>query len=101
VSVFTGPKYLALSTLHKCPGELNDNNCYIYFALLANDNFRAETTSAIRYSPAAQIPADQSSRSDAIQKKVIDWPISNHDPVSCTLKKKLRVIPGKTALGIP
>ena len=25
----------------------------------------------------------------------MDWPISNQDPVSCTLKKKVKVIPKK------
>lgn len=38
--------------------------------------------SAMRYSPAVQIPADQTSNREVMQKKLIDCPISNHDPVS-------------------
>ncbi len=73
----------------------------IYYCVLRdNGGGRRANTSAIKYSPAAQMPADQSSKSEAMQKKVIDWPISNHEPVSCTLKKKLTVIPG-TAISFP
>ena len=67
-------------------------------------------TSAVRYSPRAHIPVDHSKSSDVMQKKVIDCPISSHEPlivpgeqatnargydipVSCTWKKKVRVIP--------
>lgn len=39
--------------------------------------------------------ADHKSSNEVIQKKVMDWPISSQDPVSCTLKKKVRVIPKK------
>ena len=49
--------------------------------------------SAIRYSPAAQIPADHNNNKDVMQKKLIDCPISSQEPVSRTLKKKARVIP--------
>ena len=37
---------------------------------------------AIRYSPAAQIPADHTNSSEVMQKKLIDCPISSHDPVT-------------------
>ena len=47
--------------------------------------FPVERTSIINHSPAAQIPAAQSNNREVIQKKLIDWPISSHDPVSCTL----------------
>lgn len=50
-------------------------------------------TSFIKYSPAAQIPADHKSNMEVMQKKLIDWPISSQEPVSCTLKKKVKVIP--------
>jgi hypothetical protein len=65
----------------------------------------------MRNSPAAQIPADHTSKREAMQKKVIDCPISNHEPrrqsdneqsgnagpvsflpVSVTLKKNVIVI---------
>jgi len=36
--------------------------------------------SAIKASPAAQIPADQTSKSEVMQKKLIDCPISSHEP---------------------
>jgi hypothetical protein len=65
--------------------------------------FSAETCSApptfrvrasfIKYSPVTQILADHKSSNEVIQKKVMDWPISSQDPVSCTLKKKVKVIP--------
>ena len=63
-------------------------------------SFRA-TTPGTRYptnvpdinlSPNAQIPADHTSNIEVIQKKLIDCPISNHDPVSVTWKKKVTVI---------
>lgn len=72
-----------------------------YWVLRGGSSGRRASTSAIKYSPAEQIPADQSSRSDAMQKKVIDWPISNHEPVSCTLKKKLSVIPATAMHKLP
>jgi hypothetical protein len=37
-------------------------------------------TSAVRYSPRAHIAADHSKSSDVMQKKLIDCPISSHDP---------------------
>ena len=49
--------------------------------------------SAIKYSPAAQIPADHNNNSDVMQKKLIVCPISSHDPVSETLKKNASVMP--------
>jgi len=42
-------------------------------------------TSDIRYSPATQTPPDHSNSREDTQKKVIDCPISSHDPVSCTI----------------
>ena len=68
-------------------------------------------TSAIKCSPSAHIPADHSRSRDVIQKKLMDCPISSHEPgckgkrteiyakdnsnvpVSCTWKKKVSVIP--------
>lgn len=35
---------------------------------------------AIRTSPTAHNPADQTNSSDVMQKKLMDWPISNHEP---------------------
>ena len=52
-------------------------------------------TSFIKYSPVTHIPADHKSNNEVIQKKLMDWPISNQAPVSFTLKKKVRVIPKK------
>jgi len=48
---------------------------------------------AITYSPAAHIPADHTRSREMMQKKLIDWPISSHDPVSVTLRKNVIVIP--------
>lgn len=48
---------------------------------------------AIKLSPNAQIPADQTSNREVIQKKLIDCPISSHDPLSVTWKKKVIVMP--------
>ena len=68
-----------------------------------------------KYSPAAQMPVDHNSKSEVMQKKVIDCPISSQEPersmmnimlkgsllsnlpVSRTVKKNDIVIP--TALG--
>ena len=44
-------------------------------------------TSFIKYSPVAQILADHKNSNEVIKKKLMDWPISSQDPVSCTLKK--------------
>ena len=52
-------------------------------------------TSFIKYSPVAQILADHKNSNEVIKKKLMDWPISSQDPVSCTLKKKDEVIPKK------
>jgi len=38
------------------------------------------------------MPADHTSKREAMQKKVIDCPISNHEPVSVTLKKNVMVM---------
>ena len=54
---------------------------------------RPTKVSAIKYSPAAQIPADHNNNSDVMQKKLIVCPISSHDPVSETLKKNASVMP--------
>lgn len=37
--------------------------------------------SPMRYSPAAQMPADHTNKRDVIQKKLMDCPISNQDPI--------------------
>ena len=47
--------------------------------------------SAIKNSPAAQIPADQTSNSDVMQKKLIDCPISNQDPCNLIIFETRRM----------
>lgn len=72
--------------------------------------FRAGTGGPKSHSPSAQIPADQTSSSELMQKKLIVWPISSHEPaqrfvrpvlwqthaphipVSVTLKKNVSVM---------
>ena len=46
----------------------------------------------MRTSPTAQMPADQTSNSELIQKKLIVCPISSHEPVSVTFKKNVIVM---------
>ena len=50
----------------------------VYYSAL----LRGGLGSAISSSPAADTAAAHSSRREAIQKKVMDWPISSQDPVS-------------------
>ena len=47
---------------------------------------------AMRTSPTAQMPADQTSNSELMQKKLIVCPISSHEPVSVTFKKNVIVM---------
>ena len=44
------------------------------------------------HSPSAQIPADQTSSSELMQKKLIVCPISSHEPVSVTFIKNVIVM---------
>jgi hypothetical protein len=46
--------------------------------------------SSIKYSPAAQIPADHTSSNDEMQKNVIDCPISSHDPATKRSPSQIR-----------
>ena len=46
----------------------------------------------MRTSPTTQIPADQTSSSELMQKKLIVCPISSHEPVSVTFRKNVIVI---------
>jgi len=39
------------------------------------------------------MPADQTNSKDVITKKLIVCPISSHDPLSVTFRKKVMVIP--------
>ncbi len=47
---------------------------------------------AMSTSPTAQMPADHTSRRELIQKKLIVCPISSHEPVSVTFRKKVIVM---------
>ncbi len=49
----------------------------------------------MRTSPTAQMPADQTSSSELMQKKLIVCPISSHEPVSVTFRKNVIVITGE------
>lgn len=46
---------------------------------------------AKRRSPRAQIPADHTSSSELIQKKLIVCPISNHDPIERDVRATRKV----------
>ena len=51
----------------------------------------------MRTSPTTQIPADQTSSSEIMQKKLIVCPISSHEPVSVTFRKNVMVITASSA----
>ena len=44
------------------------------------------------HSPSAQMPADHTSNKELMQKKLIVCPISSHEPVSVTFRKKVIVM---------
>lgn len=48
--------------------------------------FGARAGDPTSHSPSAQIPADQTSSSELMQKKLIVWPISSHEPVQCLVR---------------
>ena len=45
-----------------------------------------------------QIPTNHKSNIEVIQKKLVDWPISSQDPVSCTLKNIKAILIEKQGL---
>jgi hypothetical protein len=78
---------------HKCVNPRSFN--YHYGQAQNTFNFlecKQSSVLTIRNSPAVHMPADQTSKRDVMQKKLIDCPISNHDPVNhCVSLRGLEV----------
>ena len=60
-----------------------------FFWVVTRGTRYSANVSAIELSPNAQTPADHTSNKEVIQKKVMDCPISNHDPIN---EKRVRAV---------